>query len=128
MSSDIAKETMVSDKAAALSTTATNAKPSHDSNPSDHDNGGDDVVNLPPGWKYKQISIAGFKLPWYASPSFQLGMVAFVCFMCPGMFNALGGLGGGGKVDPTLVDNMVCVPLSTLLPARRLDFQLLTHV
>jgi hypothetical protein len=34
-------------------------------------------------------------------------MVAFVCFMCPGMFNALGGLGGGGKTDATLADNMV---------------------
>jgi hypothetical protein len=27
--------------------------------------------------------------------------------MCPGMFNALGGLGGGGKTDATLADNMV---------------------
>jgi hypothetical protein len=34
-------------------------------------------------------------------------MVAFVCFMCPGMFNALSGLGGGGKADPTLADQMV---------------------
>ncbi|QIW94630.1 hypothetical protein AMS68_000148 [Peltaster fructicola] len=26
-------------------------------------------------------------------------MVALVCFLCPGQFNALGGLGGGGQVD-----------------------------
>jgi hypothetical protein len=33
--------------------------------------------------------------------------VAFVCFLCPGMFNALTGLGGGGKTSTTLADNMV---------------------
>ncbi|RBA21009.1 hypothetical protein FPRO05_08456 [Fusarium proliferatum] len=63
-------------------------------------------VDLPRGWKYRRFSLFGKTLPWYASPRIQLGMVAFVCFMCPGMFNALGGLGGGGKTDPTLADNM----------------------
>lgn len=62
---------------------------------------------LPPGRKYRQLHLFGLTLPWYASPKFQLGMVAFVCFMCPGMFNALSGLGGGGKQDATLADNMV---------------------
>lgn len=69
--------------------------------------GTDDVIDLPTGWKYRQRRIFGFTIPWYASPKIQLGMVAFVCFMCPGMFNALGGLGGGGKTDATLADNMV---------------------
>ncbi|KPM42910.1 UNC93-like protein [Neonectria ditissima] len=64
------------------------------------------VADLPRGWKYRQLRLFGRTLPWYASPKIQLGMVAFVCFMCPGMFNALGGLGGGGKTDPTLADNM----------------------
>ena len=64
-------------------------------------------VALPAGWKYRGRRIAGINIPWYASPKIQLGMVAFVCFLCPGMFNALGGLGGGGKTDPTLADNMV---------------------
>lgn len=63
--------------------------------------------DLPSGWKYRRYRIFGKTLPWYASPKIQLGMVAFVCFMCPGMFNALGGLGGGGKTDATLADNMV---------------------
>jgi hypothetical protein len=63
--------------------------------------------DLPPGWKYKRIRLFGFTLPWYASPKVQLLMVSFVCFMCPGMFNALGGMGGGGKINPTLADNMV---------------------
>jgi hypothetical protein len=65
------------------------------------------TLQLPYGRKYKQLRIFGFTLPWYASPKFQLGMVAFVCFMCPGMYNALSGLGGGGKQDATLADNMV---------------------
>jgi hypothetical protein len=64
-------------------------------------------VDVPQGFKYRQYRIFGYTLPWYASPKIQLGMVAFVCFMCPGMFNALNGMGGGGKVDTTLVTNMV---------------------
>jgi hypothetical protein len=58
---------------------------------------------LPEGWMYRRRG----KLPWYASPAIQLGLVAFVCFLCPGMFNALGGLGGGGKTDTSLADDMV---------------------
>ncbi|EED19055.1 DUF895 domain membrane protein [Talaromyces stipitatus ATCC 10500] len=57
---------------------------------------------LPKGWMYKRRG----RIPWYASPAVQLGLVAFVCFLCPGMFNALGGLGGGGKTDPDLADKM----------------------
>lgn len=58
---------------------------------------------------YRERRIGKFAIPWYASPKVQLGMVAFVCFLCPGMFNALGGMGGGGRADPTLGDNMVCL-------------------
>ncbi len=57
-------------------------------------------VQRPSGWMYKGINI-GSKEIWYASPIVQLLMVAMVCFLCPGMFNALGGLGGGGQVDAT---------------------------
>ncbi len=32
-------------------------------------------------------------------------MVAFVCFLCPGMFNALNGLGGGGLLSTTASDD-----------------------
>lgn len=63
----------------------------------------------PSGWMYKSFKVGGLRIPWYASPRIQLGMVAFVCFMCPGMFNALSGLGGGGKADPHLADVMVLV-------------------
>lgn len=64
---------------------------------------------LPKGWIYRRRG----KMPWYASPAVQLGMVSFVCFLCPGMFNALGGLGGGGKADVTLADNMNTALYST---------------
>jgi hypothetical protein len=80
--------------------------------PVEYDNGTFDAPALPSGWKYRQRRIFGWNIPWYASPKVQLFMVAFVCFMCPGMFNALGGLGGGGKTDATLADNMVKTPLN----------------
>jgi len=68
-----------------------------------------DPTTLPAGWKYRKI----FNTTWYASPKVQLVMVAFVCFLCPGMFNALGGLGGGGKTNATLADNMNTALYST---------------
>jgi hypothetical protein len=67
----------------------------------------DGVVARPSGWMYRQRKFLFWTIPWYASPKIQLGMVAFVCFTCPGMFNALSGLGGGGKTNFTLADNMV---------------------
>lgn len=33
------------------------------------------------GWRYRRF----FGLPYYASPQVQLVLVAFVCFLCPGM-------------------------------------------
>lgn len=41
----------------------------------------------------------------YYHPYFQVSMLGFVCFMCPGMFNALGGIGGGGQVNTTAQSN-----------------------
>ncbi|KAI8960896.1 MFS general substrate transporter [Daldinia sp. FL1419] len=58
----------------------------------------------PNNWIYRGVRIGGKEL-WYASPKIQLLMVAFVCFMCPGMYNALQGLGGGGQVDSTVQDH-----------------------
>jgi len=70
-------------------------------------------LELPGGWMYARHRIGSLLTPWYASPRVQLGMVAFVCFLCPGMFNALGGLGGAGKVNTTLGDNMNTALYST---------------
>jgi MFS family permease len=55
-------------------------------------------VARPPGVQYKGVRLLG-KEYWYASPPVQLFMVSMVCFLCPGMFNALGGMGGMGLED-----------------------------
>lgn len=41
----------------------------------------------------------------YNSPLIQVGLIGLVCFCCPGMFNALSGMGGGGQVDHTASNN-----------------------
>ncbi|KZV91704.1 MFS general substrate transporter [Exidia glandulosa HHB12029] len=40
----------------------------------------------------------------YRHPLFQVLLVSFICFTCPGMYNALSGLGGGGQIDATTAD------------------------
>jgi len=62
------------------------------------------ILKLPDNWKYKQLKIGGYAFPWYASPPVQLVIISLVCFMCPGMFNALSGMGGGGQRSPQAVD------------------------
>lgn len=57
------------------------------------------AVARPTGWIYRDHRIGPIYLPWYASPPAQLLIVSLVCFLCPGMFNALTGMGGGGQVD-----------------------------
>ncbi|KAI0198735.1 major facilitator superfamily domain-containing protein [Astrocystis sublimbata] len=63
------------------------------------------TVPRPEGWMYKGVKLPGCKEIWYASPKAQLLMVSFVCFLCPGLYNALGGIGGGGQLDPTVQAN-----------------------
>ncbi|XP_071725242.1 UNC93-like protein 1 [Rutidosis leptorrhynchoides] len=41
----------------------------------------------------------------YNSPLVQVSLIGLVCFCCPGMFNALSGMGGGGQVDDTAANN-----------------------
>ncbi|PWA46766.1 UNC93-like protein 1 [Artemisia annua] len=41
----------------------------------------------------------------YNSPFVQVGLIGLVCFCCPGMFNALSGMGGGGQLDHTAANN-----------------------
>ncbi|XP_019195058.1 PREDICTED: UNC93-like protein 1 [Ipomoea nil] len=41
----------------------------------------------------------------YNSPLVQVILIGLVCFCCPGMFNALSGMGAGGQVDPTAANN-----------------------
>lgn len=61
-------------------------------------------IPRPAGWMYKGFRIFGHEY-WYASPTVQLIMVSFVCFLCPGMFNALGGIGGAGGLTTSANDN-----------------------
>jgi hypothetical protein len=63
------------------------------------------TVATPNKWKYRQLKIGSYKFPFYASPQVQLVIVALVCFLCPGMFNALSGIGGGGNVDKKPADD-----------------------
>lgn len=67
------------------------------------DEAGQSLTGKP--WMYRSRRIGPIRIPAYASPPFQLGLVAFVCFLCPGMFNALAGLGGGGQIDATTANN-----------------------
>ncbi|PHH83183.1 hypothetical protein CDD82_3230 [Ophiocordyceps australis] len=65
------------------------------------------------GWMYKSFGL-GERQTWYfASPKVQLLMVSLVCFLCPGMFNSLTGLGGGGQVDATAQDKASVALYST---------------
>ncbi|KAA0045371.1 hypothetical protein IC582_016367 [Cucumis melo] len=41
----------------------------------------------------------------FNSPLVQVFLIGLVCFCCPGMFNALSGMGGGGQMDTTVADN-----------------------
>lgn len=50
---------------------------------------------------------------FYSHPRTQVCMLGLVCFMCPGLFNALNGLGGGGQVNTTTSANANAALYST---------------
>lgn len=50
----------------------------------------------------------------YYHPIAQVSLLGVVCFMCPGMFAALTGLGDGGQVDNTDQANASAAMYSTL--------------
>jgi len=41
----------------------------------------------------------------YSDPFVQVILVGFICFCCPGMFNAVNGMGGAGQADPKTADD-----------------------
>ncbi|KAI8325658.1 UNC93-like protein C922.05c-like protein [Martensiomyces pterosporus] len=41
----------------------------------------------------------------YNSPMTQVVIMSFICFLCPGMFNALNAMGGGGQVNRQVSNN-----------------------
>lgn len=71
-----------------------------------------EFVDRPNGWIYKGYKVFGREI-YYASPRVQLLLVALVCFLCPGMYNSLSGLGGGGQVDPKAQDHSSVALYST---------------
>ena len=81
-----------------------NTTPKKDYRVDSFDSAGEGPLTRPKGWKYKEVKIGRLNIPWYASPPVQLILVALVCFLCPGMFNALGGMGGGGQIDANAAD------------------------
>ena len=58
-------------------------------------------------------------MPCYASPFTQLIIVSMVCFFCPGMFNALSGMGGGGQVSANAADKANVALYSTFCKFER---------
>ncbi|RPA91172.1 MFS general substrate transporter [Choiromyces venosus 120613-1] len=56
-------------------------------------------------YERKGIKVLGIQLPPWRSPLSQVILTGFVCFLCPGMFNALSGLGAGGQVDSAVQAN-----------------------
>jgi len=44
----------------------------------------------------------GIRIPPYRSPMVQIGVVSFILFLNPGMYNALAGLGGAGQMSATV--------------------------
>ncbi|EFX02636.1 major facilitator superfamily transporter [Grosmannia clavigera kw1407] len=49
---------------------------------------------------------------FYSHPWTQIGLISFIFFCLPGMYNALGGLGGSGQVDSTVSANATVALLS----------------
>ncbi|KAI1111331.1 putative MFS transporter [Nemania sp. NC0429] len=50
---------------------------------------------------------------FYAHPWTQILLISAICFCLPGIYNALGGIGGSGQVDPTVAANATVALLST---------------
>lgn len=54
---------------------------------------------------HKPLKLGVLTVPAYATPQFQIVFVAMVCFLCPGMFNAVNGMGAGGQVSAHDINN-----------------------
>lgn len=66
-----------------------------------------------PEWMHRKYKFGPLHFPGYATPPVQLVIVALTCFMCPGMFNAINGLGGGGQFKSEVNDNSNVAVYST---------------
>ena len=57
----------------------------------------------------RPTGIRGF----YYNPTTQVVLLGFVCFVCPGLFNSLQGLGGGGQLNENTSANANSAVYST---------------
>ncbi|KAK7061445.1 hypothetical protein R3P38DRAFT_657503 [Favolaschia claudopus] len=57
--------------------------------------------SVPPEYTARPGGLRGI----YSHPRTQVALLGLVCFMCPGLFNALSGIGGGGQLDQTTAAN-----------------------
>ncbi len=60
-----------------------------------------DTITRYPDIHLHPTSLRGF----FYNPYTQVVLLGFVCFSCPGLFNALNGLGAGGQVESTTSAN-----------------------
>lgn len=97
--SDVADEKMAAEK--TLGTAGSETPPNY---ATDHTLDHTDRQEGKP-WMHKRIKLGPITLPAYASPKFQIVFVAIVCFLCPGMFNAVNGLGAAGQVNAHDINN-----------------------
>lgn len=74
----------------------------------DIESGSDAVPVLGKGYQVGPLTI-----PYFRSPVMQVVLVGFVCFLCPGMFNALNGLGAAGQVDSKVQSNALVALYTT---------------
>ncbi|KAE8153187.1 major facilitator superfamily domain-containing protein [Aspergillus avenaceus] len=78
---------------------------------------GRNPVNILGGFQSASDRGDGNSSAWYrvyTYPWFQILLISFICFCCPGMYNALTGLGGSGQVDPTVAANANVALLSAM--------------
>lgn len=68
----------------------------------------DSDCNIFEGSGSQQLAVFERPIGWrriYYHPLFQVVLLGFIFFLCPGMFNALTGLGGGGQLNTTVQAN-----------------------
>ena len=65
---------------------------------------GTPIPRTPTSTERLQRRRTGFRA-FYYNPVTQVCLLGLVCFMCPGSFNALNGLGAAGRVDSTVNSN-----------------------
>ncbi|CDK26063.1 unnamed protein product [Kuraishia capsulata CBS 1993] len=56
-------------------------------------------------WYNKGLKVFGYECKAYSQGDIQILMVSFVCFMTVGMYSAVSGLGAGGTLNATVVNN-----------------------